>query len=50
VYLRFQLTRGLLDRTRYLQEIRTLEAQLENSQDPHIKEFLTAWSARGDDF
>jgi hypothetical protein len=50
VYLRFQLTRGLLDRTRYLQEIRTLEAQLENSQDPHIKEFLTAWSVRGDDF
>lgn len=50
VYLRFQLTRGLLDRTRYLQEIRTLEAQLESSDGTHIKEFLAAWSARGDDF
>jgi predicted PolB exonuclease-like 3'-5' exonuclease len=50
VYLRFQLTRGLLDGTRYRQEVRTLEAQLEQSEDGHVREFLQAWGARGDEF
>ena len=43
VYLRFQLTRGILDETRYERELRRLETKLRRSSRPHLTEFVEAW-------
>ena len=43
IYLRFQLTRGLLDETRYERELRRLETKLRRSTSPHLTEFVEAW-------
>lgn len=45
VFLRFQLIRGLLDRTRYVHECNALETELAASEAPHFAEFLAAWKA-----
>ncbi|HEX7081909.1 MAG TPA: 3'-5' exonuclease [Gammaproteobacteria bacterium] len=48
IYLRFQLIRGVYDRSRYDAECERLEAKLEQSEQPHLRTFLDAWrSARG---
>ena len=47
IYLRFQLTRGILDDTRYQTELERVETKLEQGGSPHLTEFLQAWrSAR----
>ncbi len=43
IYLRFQLIRGLLDEERYRSELARLEEKLEQSDRPHLGEFLEAW-------
>lgn len=45
LYLRFQLVRGVFDRERYEAETAQLEAKLEQSERPHLQEFLEAWRA-----
>jgi len=45
IYLRFQLVRGLYDRSRYAAEIERLESKLEQARQAHLQEFLTAWRA-----
>lgn len=47
IYLRFQLTRGLLDESRYRAELRRVEASLEQAASPHLTEFLEAWRSVG---
>lgn len=49
VYLRFQLMRGVFDRTRYLHEVRDLEQQLARSEQSHLREFLEAWKGSRDE-
>jgi len=47
IYLRFQLTRGLLDESRFRTELGRVEAKLEQSPSPHLREFLDAWRSVG---
>ncbi len=43
IYLRFQLTRGILDENRYQRELQRLEDKLRDSNSPHLTQFLNAW-------
>ena len=43
IYLRFQLTRGILDETRHERELRRLEKKLRRSTRPHLTQFVEAW-------
>ena len=43
IYLRFQLTRGVLDAATYKAEIEQVEAKLEQSDRPHLKLYLDIW-------
>ena len=45
VYLRLQLVRGVLDRRGHDGEIEQLTTKLEQAEQPHLQEFLTAWRA-----
>ena len=45
LYLRFQLMRGVLDESRYREELAQLEAKLEQGEAEHLREFLTQWRA-----
>lgn len=45
VYLRFQLLRGALDAKQHAHEVQQLEAKLEQSERPHLREFLEVWRA-----
>jgi len=44
IYLRFALLRGLLTRELYAQEIERVRAYLRGSSEPHLAEFLRAWT------
>ncbi len=48
IYLRFQLVRGQLDESRHAAELEMLRVRLEQSEKPHLQEFLAAWE-RGQD-
>ena len=43
IYLRFQLTRGMLDETRHERELRRLETKLRRSKRAHLTQFVDAW-------
>lgn len=43
IYLRFLLTRGLLDRSNYMEEVARARGFLGQSGAPHWQEFLAAW-------
>lgn len=43
VFVRFQLMRGIFNRTRYQQEIELVRATLGKSGEPHWSEYLAAW-------
>ena len=45
IYLRFQVLRGALDAKQHAYEVQQLEAKLEQSERPHLREFLEAWRA-----
>lgn len=45
VYLRFELMRGRLTETAYQAECALLRTVLEEAPEPHLQEFLQAWSA-----
>ena len=45
VFLRFQLIRGMLDQGRYASELERLEHKLEEADQPHLQESLSAWRA-----
>ena len=45
IYLRFQVLRGALDAKAHAYEVQQLEAKLEQSERPHLREFLEAWRA-----
>jgi len=45
IYLRFQVLRGGLDAKQHAYEVQQLEAKLEQSERPHLREFLEAWRA-----
>jgi len=45
IYLRFQVLRGVLDAKQHAYEVQQLEAKLEQSDRPHLREFLEAWRA-----
>jgi hypothetical protein len=45
IYLRFQVLRGGLDAKAHAYEVQQLEAKLEQSERPHLREFLEAWRA-----
>ena len=45
IYLRFQLLRGGLDAKQHAHEVQQVEAKLEQSDRPHLREFLEAWRA-----
>ncbi len=45
IYLRFQVLRGGLDAKTHAYEAQQLEAKLEQSDRPHLREFLEAWRA-----
>jgi 3'-5' exonuclease len=47
VYLRFQLLRGLLDPQRHDADVEELRLELERGAEPHLQEFLAAWSRDG---
>ena len=47
IFLRFQLMRGLLDEARLTTELGRVEAKLEQSASPHLREFLEAWRSVG---
>ena len=49
VYLRFQLTRGVLDQARYGAELDRLTDKLRRSKQPHLTQFLEAWRPGDDD-
>lgn len=49
VYLRFQLMRGIFDDKTYVNELRLVEDKLEQSAQPHLREFLAAWRESRDD-
>jgi predicted PolB exonuclease-like 3'-5' exonuclease len=48
IYLRFQVLRGELDAKQHAYELQQLEAKLEQSERPHLREFLDAWRAARD--
>lgn len=48
VYLRFQLMRGVFDDRSYRHELNQLESKLEQSEQPHLREFLDAWRSSRD--
>jgi predicted PolB exonuclease-like 3'-5' exonuclease len=48
IYLRFQLMRGELDPQRYAAEVAQVEAKLEHSERPHLRQFLEAWRTARD--
>lgn len=48
IYLRFQLTRGILDDARYQTELERVETKLEQAGSPHLTEFLQAWRSARD--
>ena len=43
VYLRFQLMRGVLTPDKYQQEIALVRSTLDNSAEPHWREFMQLW-------
>lgn len=43
VYLRFELMRGMLLTTQYEQRLAELKSYLQQQNQPHFNEFLTAW-------
>ncbi|MDH3419390.1 MAG: 3'-5' exonuclease [Gammaproteobacteria bacterium] len=45
IFLRFQLIRGIVDQGRYTSELERLEHKLEQADQPHLQEFLSAWRA-----
>ena len=45
IYLRFQVLRGGLDAKQHAYEVQQVEAKLEQSDRPHLREFLEAWRA-----
>lgn len=45
VWLRFQRLRGVIDESRYAQEIALVRATLGRGTEPHWKEFLAAWDS-----
>jgi predicted PolB exonuclease-like 3'-5' exonuclease len=45
IYLRFQVLRGGLDAKQHAHEVQQVEAKLEQSDRPHLREFLEAWRA-----
>ncbi len=45
IFLRFQLIRGILDTNRYSSELGRLEQKLEQAEQAHLQEFLSAWRA-----
>jgi hypothetical protein len=49
IYLRFQLIRGLLDRSRHAAELERLETKLDEARQPHLQEFLAAWRSARDE-
>jgi hypothetical protein len=48
IYLRFQVLRGGLDAKQHAHEVQQVEAKLEQSERPHLHEFLEAWRAARD--
>jgi predicted PolB exonuclease-like 3'-5' exonuclease len=48
VYLRFQLLRGEIDDVRHDAEVAELEARLEQSEQPHLRQFLETWRSTRD--
>jgi hypothetical protein len=48
IYLRFQLLRGELDAKQHAYEVREIESKLEQSDRPHLRQFLDAWRAARD--
>lgn len=45
IFLRFQLIRGIVDQGSYTSELERLEHKLEQADQPHLQEFLSAWRA-----
>jgi len=45
IFLRFQLIRGIVDQGHYTSELERLEHKLEQANEPHLQEFLSAWRA-----
>jgi len=45
IYLRFQVLRGELDAKQHAYETQLVESKLEQSERPHLREFLVAWRA-----
>jgi predicted PolB exonuclease-like 3'-5' exonuclease len=45
VFLRFELVRGELDAAGYAKELETVEAKLEQSDKPHLRQYLELWRA-----
>jgi predicted PolB exonuclease-like 3'-5' exonuclease len=43
IYLRFELTRGVLDAAAYQRELDVVEAKLAQSDRPHLKQYLELW-------
>lgn len=43
VFLRFQLMRGALSKTAYVQEVALVRDTLQHYQEPHWQEFVAAW-------
>jgi 3'-5' exonuclease len=43
IYLRFELTRGVLDAATYQKELEVVEAKLGQSDRPHLKQYLELW-------
>jgi predicted PolB exonuclease-like 3'-5' exonuclease len=43
IYLRFELTRGVLDAATYQKELEVVEAKLAQADRPHLKQYLELW-------
>jgi predicted PolB exonuclease-like 3'-5' exonuclease len=43
IYLRFELTRGVLDAATYQKELDVVEAKLAQSDRPHLQQYLELW-------
>jgi predicted PolB exonuclease-like 3'-5' exonuclease len=48
IFLRFELMRGVLDRTRYAQEVERVRDKISQADEPHWQQFLDAWQADGE--
>jgi predicted PolB exonuclease-like 3'-5' exonuclease len=48
IYLRFQLLRGEMDAARHAEEVAQVDAMLDRSDRPHLREFLVAWRSSRD--